>query len=346
MVPTTGADRADERKIQSWQERRENGKAPDNLAEIETFLLERKSSRYLQAARLEQAMALLEAGRPLDAEKIFRSVREISLGREPELVARAEWGLSFTSEKQGDDFRALAHVMSAENMASSLPSEIGKVELPARKASVLQKLGKSAEAAAALKKADQGLREILSDPKTNYDPDWMARLNYQMGSALSEAVTEDNFQGLIRAQRFSQVYLLKALASGHPVWAPKALEALRKSYAGFWGFLIHIPAPAGVDPVVAQREKRQLQIPRLAEFLQILEQAQAYAPVRGDMANSWQKDFHALVDELRDKTRAVLYSSSETTILTEESRLLNGIRRGSGPSKTPGATPGKKDPNL
>lgn len=346
MVPMNGADRAAETRIQKWQERRESGKARDNLQEIDTFLSERSSPRYQQAARLERAMALLDDGRIAESEKTFRSVRETSLGREPALVARAEWGLSFTSEKQGDDFRSLAHVMSAENMSLSLPAEIGKVELPVRKALILQKLGKSSEAAVALRKADQGLREVLSDPKTNYNPDWMARLNYQMGSALSGEVTEENFQGLIQAQRFSQVYLLKSMASAHPVWAPKALEALRKNYAGFWQFLIHAPTPSGVDLAVAQREKRQWQIPRLAEFLETLESAQAYAPVRGDMANSWQKNFHALVDDLRDKTRAVLYSSSETTILTEESRLLNGLRRGGGPSKTPVTTPANKDPNL
>lgn len=351
MGPHRGIDDQEAKTILVWQKQREQGQSQKSIPEIENFLKKKPSSRYFQAARLELAMSCLEVSNMECAEPLFRSVREVTLGREASLAAKAEWGLSFVAERQGDDLTALGHVMSAENLSVGLEPELVRVEIPARKAILFQKRGRSAEAIESLRRADRGFKELLANPQISYNPDWTARLQYQMGNTFSDPTSGENFERHMAAHKLSQIYLLRTLASGHVIWAPRAGEALQKKYSDLWGAALAPPPASGLDPLVAARENRQRQTERLVDLLEALEKAQAYAPVREASANQWQLEFHGWLDELRDKTRAILHSSSESMVLTEESKRLNGVRRAGriqdaiSPDSNPKKSMGK-DPNL
>lgn len=305
-----------------------------------------------QAKRLELAEEQLKAGKWEEARSNFKAVRELMLGREPVFVAQAEWGLARVAEKQGQNIQALAHLMSAENLKADLPPEVGLAEIPAKKAFILHKMGRKAEAMEALQAAESGIRQLQRQPTKNEESDWLIKLYYQMGTALTEPVTDENFEGFIEAQRASQIFLLRALVSTSPQWSEAAAEALRKSYLEFWTYLTQ-ERSSTLPPSMAAREHRTRQIPQLGEFVKTLELAQAYAPVNPHQVTRVQKDFYAMVDELIEKSRKVLYSNSETLVLTEESRRLNSLRRG--PEKatpsvkekaTPPAALPSEDPNL
>lgn len=343
--PRPEADAADRDFVVRMASLRESGQPQQALDELRDFLIVRNDSLYLQAARLEEGRCLEELGRPAEADAIYRDVRDKTLEKEPRLSAQAEWRLSFTAEAAGDDLKAVSHVLSAEKRKADLPEKTARAEVPARKAALLQKIGREDDAEKAVKEADRGLRELLSGPKPKPDDAWMANLYLEMGRSLARSVDAGNFASYLKAQKSSQNYLIKALAYGDTPAAPKAFEILRSNYSDFWNLIRNMPAASDVhDPVLATRMKREAQIPLLTEFLKVLEEAQRLRLHEESGESPLEKDFFALTDDLATKARRVLYASPASTILTEESRLLNGLRRGPGP--TAPSSPVKTDPNL
>lgn len=308
----------------------------------------RESENPEQSERLLAAENLYRAGQISEAERLFRSVREVNLTRAPRLAARAEWGLSFVAEKKGEDLQALAHVVSAQNFASSLPPETARAELPARKAYLLSKLGRQPEAERALAEAEQGLKDLLRDPRMNLQAEGLARLHFQMGQSLQVPLSEDNFDDSLRAFQLTQVYLLRAASSPSAEWSRRATQSLRTQLIEFWNFLATNPPSRKTADL---REHRKKQVPRLSDLVDLLEGVKARAPIRDDQAFEWQLELQDLTEELLASSKKVLYSGSETTTLTQESRRLNSLRRGTKKaeppakaSETPSST--SPDPNL
>lgn len=339
------SERADRETVARASALRESGQPAQAHQALSEFLSANPNSSYLQAARLEEARCLEDLGRAAEAGVIYRDVREKTLGREPRLAAQAEWRLSFTAEAGGEDLKAFSHLLSAERLKENLPESTAKAEVPARKAQLLQKLGRDEDAAKAVTEAERGLRELLAGPKAKPDDEWMANLYLEMGRSLARSVDAANFAGYLKAQKNSQVYLIKAMSYRDAPAAPKAFEILRANYGEFWNFIRNVQGDDdGGDPVLATRMKREKQIPLLAEFLKVVEEARALR-VDDDDENPLEKDFFSLTEDLAAKARRVLYASPASTILTEESRLLNGLRRGVVPAG-PAEPAVKSDPNL
>ncbi|MBX2988255.1 MAG: hypothetical protein KF802_10185 [Bdellovibrionaceae bacterium] len=311
----------------------------------------KKVSPTAQEDRFGKARELEDKARWGEAESEYRSIRDVTLEREPELAALSEWRLSFVAEAQGDDTKAMAHLLGAERKSSLLTEQIVRVELPARKALFLHRLGRSDEARAEVLKAEQGLQVLMSGPRPAPGTAWLAKLYFEMGQSLSTPANEGNFIPDLRALSLSQRYLLRSISYSDPQWSAKAFGNLQGSYAAFWNLIQQVPPPPGIDPMAADRQKRELQIPLLAEFLKVVEEGAALAPVNPEKNNRWQNEFAALAADLQEKSRGILYADSESTVLTEESRRLNGVRR-AGQIKpappTPAApkAPTTSDPNL
>lgn len=340
-------DVADRTVLLSAETLRQAGESQKALEFIRAFISKSPNSSYLQAARLEEGRALEDLEQPNAAEQVYRTVRDSSMGKDPTIAALAEWRLSFTAESSGDDLKALTHVLGVEKQNQFLPEQISRAELPARKAMLLHRMGRSDEAAQSVRVADRGLGVLMSGLRPKPDDSWLARLYVDMGRSLSTHVSQENFSAFIQGQKLSQRYLLKSMDQNDRVWSEKAFQILRSNYSDFWNFLTNTQTPAGMDRAVALRQRRERQIPHLAEFLRLIEEAQALRPLEGTKMNSWQKDFFVMIDELSEKARQVLYSNSETTVLTQESRLLNGLRRNI-PAQRP-AIPApikSEDPNL
>lgn len=334
-------DRAD---LQEYVKTRDEGDPASSLDEVRDFIRSRPDSVYLQAARWYEARNLEDLGRAAEAEPIYRDVREKTAGREPQLAVLSEWRLSFTAEALGDDARAMAHLLGAERRKTDLPEQIAAVELPARKAMLAYRLGQDEAGESAFREAERGLRALLAKPGPKPDESWLAKLYLEMGRSRAESVNADNFTRFLKAQRVSQPYLLKAMRTKDVVAAPAALEVLRGNYSSFWRALAKISVEDSGDALMNARLRREKRIPLLAELLKVMEEAQAVRPA-ADSIDPREEEFYDLIGELSSRARAVLYATTETTILTEESRLLNGLRRGSRPAPADGKKTAT-DPNL
>lgn len=299
-----------------------------------------------QIKRLEEAAVLERKGQPETAEEIYRSVREMNFEKHPGLAALAEWRMSYTAEMRGDDLRALAHLVSAEKRKDYLPENIAIAELPSRKAMMFYRLDRPEEALQSLQQAERGLKVLLSGSRAKPNDEWLARLYFEMGQSLSSHVTEENFTGALKAQEIAQSYLLKSIAQNQPKWSVASFETLKTQYNDFWDFLIHLPTMSGVEPRVALRQRRDHQIAMLAQFSKVIEDAQALSPVVESSANPTQKEVATFLQQFQADAHRVLYSNSESTVLTQESQVLNGSRRAGQILQPARKSKDLRDPNL
>lgn len=335
-------ERRDREELQATETLRDQGETAASCDRTREFLAKRPNSVYFLSARLQEGRCLEDAGRWGEAAQVYRDIREKNESAEPGLPALASWRLSFVMEAQGDDFKALAHVLDAEKRRGDLPDRIARVELPSRKAVLSFRLGHDAEGERSFADAEQGLRRMLAQPGPKPAEEWLSRLYLEMGRSQATAVDANNLTRFLRAQQVAQPYLLKAMRGRDSSTAKQAADSLRSNYAKYWNAVAHLPADEAAGTAVALRLKREKQIPLFAEFLKIVREAQGLQPEASDM-NATERDFFAWTDVLSASLQKVLYATVETTVLTEESRVLNGLKRGAPPPKSGEKNP---DPNL
>lgn len=332
----------DRQELQRIEDVRDDGEIVRSCAMTDEFIKKHPNSVYFFSARLQEGRCFEDAARLSEAAAVYKDVREKTVDADPGLPARAEWRLSFIAEAQGDDFKALAHLLGAERRASDLPERVARVELPSRKAMLSFRLGHDEDGQKYFLEAERGLRAMLASPEPKPNDAWLSRLYLEMGRSQVVGVDADNLPRFLRAQQASQPYLLKAMRSTDQAAATSASQILRTNYTKYWNAVARMSADSAAGAAVASRLKREKQIPLLNDLLKIVHEAQAVQPPADAMTNA-EKEFFAMTDVVSESIRKVLYSNAETTVLTEESRVLNGVHRAlreSPPEKT------VSDPNL
>lgn len=326
MRPAADQMQRDRLLLEQITARFEDGQVEQTLKDLRSFQEQHPASLYLQASRLQEGQCLELLGRGTEARQIYVDVREKTLGTEPGLAALAEWRLSFNAESQGDDLKALSHVLSAESKIELLPEDVAYAELPARKAVLFHRLGRDEDANVAIRKAESGLRYLLTDGKHRPEANWLAKVYFEMGQSLMVHVNEDNFDRFLQAQGLAQKYLLKAMSKGNRQWSGQAEKVLTQNYTDYFNAVQAVSPVSGLDPAVGLRVQRETQTRMFGPFLQLIDQALSLRPTT-ENTNSFEKSFFEFALQMKEKVRAQLYTNSETMVLTEESRLLNGIRR-------------------
>ncbi len=271
-------------------------------------------SIYYQSSRLGEAQSLEGLGQWSEAIRIDRDVYEKTLKLQPKIAAQALYRMSFAYEALGDDLKTLAALLDAYKMRSYLPSEVGQAEVPARLASVYGKAGRDKEAMDYLNIAEKGIAKVREE-KRNVNQDWLAKTYVQMGTVSTNQISSDTFEQAVEGQKMVQVYLIKAMQLNDPVWSQHAAEQAQKTYQAFFTL------------VQAEQSNRQVQANLGGSLSDLIEQAELFKPMQGQVGNKYEEQFFSYLQEVRKKIEVILYQTKETMSLTEESQRMNSVKR-------------------
>ncbi len=293
----------------------QHGRYPQAHQLFLEFMNSYKQSKYLQAARLGQAQALEGLEKWSEAAAIARDVYLQTLNYQPEIAAKALYRLSFSYDALGEDHRSIAALVDAKRLGKHLPPEIALAEIPARLAAAYGREGQDRVALKYLNEAEQGIAQVGKTQKNNLSADWLARTYYQMGSVSMNQLSAETFSKFIRGQNLVQLYLIKSMAQNSSVWSQASLEKLRDNYRDLYA------------QVVLAKDDKEEQVRSGGELIDLIDRAELYKPISAQRLNKYESDFYSYLQEVRKKTEAILYSTTETMALTEESKRLNSIKR-------------------
>lgn len=284
-------------------------------------------SIYFQSARIGEARSLEGLSRWSEAVPIYQDIYLQTKQYQPEIAALAMYYLSYSYEALGDDVKTVTTLLDAKKLSQHLPSEIGQAEIPARLGVLYGKFGRDKEAASYVSEAERGLKKVIEEKAGTMESAWLAKAYFQMGSISTNQLSTGNFSQAIKGQKFSQVYLLKALRQNDPLWSQKALDLLKENYRNMHYLVAAPPDPETLLAGEALRLRRESQILFGGELISLIEHAELYKPLSDSEANKYQKDFYSFIANLRVRTERTLYQVQETMTLTEESEKLNSIKR-------------------
>lgn len=323
------------------------GRFPQAYQLFTNFLSSHQQSKYFQAARLGQVQALQGLEKWSEAATIARDVYLQTLKYQPEIAAKALYRLSFSYDALGEDHRSIAALVDAKRLGKHLPPEIALAEIPARLAVAYAREGQERVALKYLNEAEQGIAQVLQNPPQSLPADWLAKTYYQMGSVSMNQMSDETFSKFIRGQNLVQLYLIKSMGLNSSAWSQASLEELRENYRDLFN-----------QVELAQKNKEE-QVRFGGELIDLVDRAELYRPIGAEKLNKYEADFYSYLREIRKKTEEVLYSTSETMALTEESKRLNSIKRpgrvkadsflpqeGISSDELPAKTVPSEDPNL
>lgn len=293
----------------------QHGRYPQAYQLFVEFMNSHKQSKYFQAARLGQAQSLEGMEKWSEAAAIARDVYLQTLNYQPEIAAKALYRLSFSYEALGEDHRSIAALVDAKRLGKHLPPEIALAEIPARLAAAYGREGQERVALNYLNEAEQGIAQVVKTQRSNLPADWLAKTYYQMGSVSMNQLSAETFSKFIRGQNLVQLYLIKSLGQNSSVWSQAALEKLRDNYRDLYA------------QVELAKNNKELQVRSGGELIDLIDRAELYKPISAQRLNKYEADFYSYLREIRKKTEAILYGSTETMALTEESKRLNSIKR-------------------
>lgn len=294
----------------------QDGRDEEALAALDSPEALSYRGSWSESLSLLRADALMAVDRLGEAEEILRGVRERQALNRPLLATMAEWRLSFVAEARGDDARALMHLESVRRRSTDIPEEIRLAELPVRFALLSHRIGATEEASRHFAEAERGLRILLSGDRRLSDPSWLAKLYFDMGRSVSPDLSGEDFEGVLRSQLISQRYLLMAIETGRSPWADRALSLFRRQLLSLWGSIENLRAPGEMGGVVRSRWVREGQIRRSAALLDLLDEVSLRRPPE---LGGFEAQAHELVDEVRQRARAMTESTLPMLMLTEES---------------------------
>ncbi|MEN0057558.1 MAG: hypothetical protein AAGB31_01885 [Bdellovibrio sp.] len=285
------------------------------LVKFQEFQKKYPQSTFFQAARLGEAQALEGQGHYEEAAVLYRDVYLANINYQPNIAVIALYRSSFCYEAQGDDLKTLTALLDANKLGKHLPPEVAWAEIPARLASIYGRSGADREANRYLEMADKGLQKVRQEKGRDLKTDWLAKTYFQMGSVSTNQISAETFANYVAGQRWVQVYLIRALQQNDPVWSVRAQNKLEETYRDLYA------------QVELQKTSREALANLGGAFFDLMDQAELFRPVWGREANAYEKKFFSNLAETRKKTESLLYGSESSMGLTEESKLLNSIKR-------------------
>ena len=295
---------------------------------IDQFIVKYPRSLYSTSAQLGRARVMEAQGRPKEALDLYRQIIGMTKSLHPEIAAEAKFRSSFSYEILKDDVRALSTLKDAESFSESLPVETKGVEIPARRAQLLAKAGHMIQAQQEVDKADQAMKELLPVIEQKKGRIWIARLYYQLGMVRNSNATDENdLIQVMMALNVGQRYHLKAIDMNCEPWSEKSARYLTEKYSVLFELIKNPTHEAGVDPIVDQNRRNEIQLKLAKEFIQLLENAESFKPYQNNIQSPLVKEFYNHISTLQNQTEKILYSSKDRNLMTEESLRVNAIKR-------------------
>ena len=313
------------------------------LHEVDEFRTSHKESIYYQASRLVEAKTYYEMQDFNKSLEIYEDILSLGPDKYPAIWARARYESTFIFEALGDDLKAITTLVGLEN-SSHLLEEVKFAEAPARLAALYSRQGNDKEATAYLDRADRGLKYLLSRNDLNRDRSWLAETLYRMGKANMTPLSEKNIAQQVQSQRRLQVYLLRAIEQGVPLWSQKASEDLMLDYQKQWSF---------VQTHWNQIEDRPVKLERMKDLHQLISENMYRKPSDQSLWNPYLKNYYDFAIRLEAELSETLFSGKDLTPSSEESLKLNSIKKNARvkatlalPEEKKASKNIKKDPNL
>lgn len=318
----------------------DGGQFESALVSFKEFSSAKPTSKYWLRAKFGEADALEGLSRHNESIQLLRELRDLTLRENPAGSAMASYKLSFVYENIGDDSKTLASLLESYSKLDLLPDEVAYAEVPARLAVAYSKLGKTDEAMNWLARADRGLKKSIEI--LGYDRSWIARTYFYMGKVSTEQLGHDNFMTTIEAQRIVQVYHLKGLHVGDPIWSLKSKQALMDSYQALLNQLRQMKYET--------REESELRTKAGGALISLLKDAELYAPIEDEKRTDLEKEFFSYLKKVQDVVRVVAFKSETNMDMTEAAKERNSLRKNFNLEEpegyVPRVAPNSEDPNI
>jgi hypothetical protein len=272
-------------------------------------------SKFTEFSRLYEAQCLEGAGQPQEGLLIYRAVILKTEKYQPEIASMAFYRMASAYEALGDDIKMVAALLDAKSRAKYLPPEISEAQIPAKLAAAYARQGQYKESVKYLTAADEGLNSLLGVVGRNVEKSWLAQIYFEMGSVSSNQLSIAIFEDFVESQKMVQVYLLKALKLNEKTWSDRSLAHLQKTYLDLFTQLASIKNDINIQGRLA------------GSFNDLLEKTDLYRPLSDEAASAYEQVFYKYVDEVRKKTDQVIFGNASVIPLTEESKMLNNIKR-------------------
>ncbi len=223
---------------------------------------------------------------------------------------------SYIYENTGEDWKAIADLVSAEQRAEkSSSSEFLMPEIYARKASLLLRNGNQADGIAEQKKAILALKNLdrakLPANSVFSSPTFLSELYFRMGGALladllTSTLDKDQFDEILRAWKTSARFFLKSFLIHSSPWSEKSRSELvdfisqyvKKIKAYNNGVLLSLKVQQG------------------GGLLELLDAIERFKPQ--EAANQSETDFFIFTAEMRRQTEQFLKSKNVLLKNTKE----------------------------
>ncbi len=327
--------------IQGFSDSGEYGRA---LSEVLAFRMAHPGTIYYQASRLVEAKTYYEMQDFNKSLEIYEDILSLGPDKYPLIWATARYESTFVFEALGDDLKAITTLIGLEN-SPSLDEEVRYAELPARLAALYSRQGNEKETTAYLDRADRGLKYLMSRNDLNQDRVWLAETLYRMGNLNINQLSEKNLSQQVQSHRRLQVYLLRAIEQGVPLWSQKASEDLMQDYQKSWSF---------IQTHWNKSEDRSVKVEKTKELHQLISEAMYRKPSEIKLTNQYLKNYYEFATQLEAQVSEALFSGNDITPTSEESVKLNDIKKKANVKATKFLPEekrvlpktNKKDPNL
>lgn len=290
------------------------GHVEEALERFSIFQEEYAQSPFFQSARLGEAQSLEGLGHWAESEKIYRDVYFKTMNNQPQIAALALYRLSFVYESLGDDLKTLTTLLDCKKYSDHLPEALAKATIPARLATAYIRLRHQNEALKYLALAQKGIDQLKSQNK-KITSSWLGNIYFQMGSISTNQLSNENYEQATDIQKMVQVYLLKAIMLNDPVWSERSVAQMKSTYQDLFNTFA-LP--------ISSRSKKNIMGGCLID---LIEQAELFKTTEDGKLNKFENEFFTFLSVIRLKTENILYQPKETNFLTEESEMLNSIRR-------------------
>lgn len=275
--------------------------------------------------KLGEAEALNNLGQPEGALVVFKNLIENSVGLNPELLATALLRSSATHEYLGNLDLAYAALRDAQSRKDDLPFELRSIELPYRLAAVLLRMNKIEKAKEYLKEVDENLRPYL-DPNRK-QTQWLASILFQLGQIGTQPRSFESFHDSSLQFRSVQKYFVRCMELNAAPWAELCFKQNQSRFFDIFQFVNTFKAQSFADPFVTKRVELEKKVSMSVDLKVLIQSTQALNSF-ADRGTYPQADmFFDFLHDLKKQVDDYLYSSPETTVLTEESLRLNGLKR-------------------
>ncbi len=327
-------NQVEQKQLAAIEKLSSEGQYPRALNEIENFRQTHNESIYYQASRLVEAKTYYDMQDFNKSLEIYEDILSLGPEKYPSIWTRARYESTFVLEVLGDDLKAITTLVGLEN-SPNLSEEVKFAERPARLAALYSRQGNEKEASTYLDKADRGLKYLMSRNDLSRDRVWLSETLYRMGKSNRTPLSEENIAQQLQSQRRLQVYLLRAIEQGVPLWSQKASEDLMQDYQTQWNF---------IQAHWNKEEDRPTKLERLKDLHQLISENMYRKPTEPNLSNPYLKNYYDFATRLEQEVSEILFSGKDVTPFTDESLKLNSIKKNFR-LKTPQKST-KKDPNL